>query len=85
MLHLVEIDRSYDPETISVMTTAFDVVCQSLSARMNGNEDVKRSLALAILRLADRGERDPVRLSDAAFRELAGSDRSANGDRSAMG
>jgi hypothetical protein len=83
MLHLVKLDRSYGPETIAAMTAAYDRVRQSLSTRMNGNEDVKRTLALAILRLADRGERDPMRLADVAFRELAGSDRSANGDRAA--
>ena len=48
---------------------------------MNVNEDVKRTLALAILRLADRRERDPILLADAAFSELAGSDRSATGVR----
>ena len=31
MLHLVKLDRSYSPETIAVMTAAFDRVCQSLS------------------------------------------------------
>lgn len=77
MLHLVRLDRSYDPQTIAIMTAAFDTVCESLSARMNGNEDVKRTLALAILRLADRGERDPTALADAAFREVAGIRRSA--------
>jgi hypothetical protein len=46
----------------------------------NANEDVKRTLALPILRLADRGERDPIPVADAAFSELAGSDRSAIGD-----
>ena len=79
-MHLVKLDRYYGPETIAVMTTAFDMVCQSLSARTNANEDVKRTLALAILRLADRGERDPIPVADAAFSELAGSDRSAIGD-----
>jgi hypothetical protein len=33
MLHLVKLDRPYGPETIAVMTTAFDMVCQSLSER----------------------------------------------------
>jgi len=79
MLHLVKLDRSYGPETIAAMTTAFDMVCQTLSARMNGNEDVKRTLATAILRIADQGERDPIVLTDTAFREFAGSDRLANG------
>jgi len=79
MLHLVKLDRSYGPETIAAMTTGFDMVCQTLSARMNGNEDVKRTLALAILQLADRGERDPILLADAAFSEMAGTQRSVTG------
>ena len=82
MLHQVKLSRSYSPETIAAMTAAYDRVCQSLSTRINGNEDVMQSLALIILRHVDQGESDPVRLSNAAFRELAGSDRSANGDRS---
>lgn len=81
MLHLVQLDRSYSPETISVMTAAFDRVCQSVSKWMNGNDDVKKTLALIILRHVDGGERDPDRLSEAAFREWTGTDRSAIGDR----
>ena len=74
MSHLVEPNRAYDLdlETIAVMETAFDLVSQSLSARMNGNEDVQRALAAAILRLVDQGERDPMLLADVAFRQLAG-------------
>ena len=83
MLHILS--RSYSPEAIAAMTAAYDRVCQSLSARINGNEDVMQSLALIILRHVAQGESDPVRLSDVAFRELAGSDRSANGDRAATG
>ena len=79
MLHLVEPGRSYDPETIAVMTTAFDRVCRSLSARMNGNDDVKRVLAAAILRRVDQGERDAMLLAAAALHELTGSQRSATG------
>ena len=85
MLHLVEPNRTYDPETVAVMTAAFDSVCQSVSTWMNGNEDVKRTLALIILRHVDRGERDPKRLADIALREWTGTDRSAIGDRSATG
>ena len=83
MLHILS--RSYSPEAIAAMTAAYDKVRQSLSARINGNEDVMQSLALIIVRHVDQGESDPVRLSDVAFRELAGSDRSANGDRAATG
>lgn len=85
MLHLVKLDRSYSPEIIATMSAAYDRVCQSLSTRINGNEDVMHLLALIILRHVDQGESDPVRISDVAFRELAGSDRSANGDRAANG
>jgi hypothetical protein len=81
MLHLVQVDGSYQPETVSVMTAAFDKVCQSVSERMNGNDDVKKTLALIILRHVDRGERDPDRLAETAFHEWTGTDRSAIGDR----
>jgi hypothetical protein len=85
MLHLVETNRTYDPETVAAMTTAFDRVCQSVSQRINGNQDVKQTLALIILRHVDKGERDPERLADVALREWTGTDRSAIAHRSARG
>ena len=84
MLHLVQLNRSYYPETISVMTAAFDRVCQSITEQMNGNDDIKKTLALIILRRMDRGERDVERLAETAFREWTGTDRSAIGDRWAV-
>jgi hypothetical protein len=81
MLHLVQLDRSYSPETISVMTAAFDRVCQSVSKQLNGSDDVKKTLALIILRQVDRGECNAERLAETAFREWTGTDRSAIGDR----
>jgi hypothetical protein len=48
MLHLVQLDRCYCPETISVMTAAFDRVSQSVTEQMNGNDNVKKTLALII-------------------------------------
>jgi hypothetical protein len=80
MLHLVSTDRFYPPETVAVMTAAFDRVCQNLSAQINGNEAVRETLALIILRHVNLGEQDPLRLADVALRELAGNDRSAIGD-----
>jgi hypothetical protein len=79
-MHLVNTDRIYPPETVAVMTAAFDRVCQSLSAQVNGNEFVRETLALIILRHVGLGEQDPVRLADVALRELAGKERSAIGD-----
>ena len=81
MLHLVQLDRSYSPETASVMTAAFDRVCQSVSKQLNGSDDVKKTLALIILRHVDRGECNAERLAEISFREWTGTDRSAIGDR----
>ena len=81
MLHLVQLDRCYSPETISVMTAAFDRVSQYATEQMNGYDDVKQTLALIILRHVDRGERDPLRLAQIAFREWTHTYRSAIGDR----
>ena len=80
-MHLVQLDRSYSPETICVMTAAFDRVCQSVSKQLNGSDDVKKTLALIILRHVDRGECNAERLAEIAFREWTGTDRSAIGDR----
>ena len=80
-MHLVQLNRCYYPETLSMMTTAFDRASQSVSEQINGNDDVKRKLALIILREVDQGERDPDRLAETAFREWTGTDRSAIGDR----
>jgi hypothetical protein len=87
MLKLVKLGRTYGPETVALMTAAFDRVYQSVSSRlMNEHEDLKQSLALIILRHVDRGVRDPERLADVAFREWAGIDRSEEArDRSATG
>ncbi len=85
MLRFVQLDGSYSPETVAVMNTAFDWVCQFISKRMNDSADVKKTLALIIVRLVDEGERDPDRLAETAFREWTGADRSAIGDRWATG
>jgi hypothetical protein len=76
MLHLVQTDRYYSPETVSVMTAAFDRDCQLISKPMNDSADVKKMLALIILRLVDQGVREPERLAETAFREWTGADRS---------
>ena len=76
MLDIVGSDRVYPPEIMVAMTTAFDNVCRSVSAQISGDDDLRRQLALIILRHVDDGERDPQRLSDLALNELAGTERS---------
>lgn len=68
MLHLIEPRRSYPPETIAVMTAAFDRTLQSLPKP--DSDDVRRTVASIILRHVDQGVRDPVRLSALACGEL---------------
>ena len=45
MSRLVETHGVHEPDTVAAMIAAFDV-CQSLSARVSGNDDVRRQLAL---------------------------------------
>jgi hypothetical protein len=72
MLHLVETQRVYDPETVAAMTAAVDRVCHSVSQSISGNDNIKQTLALIILQHADRGERDAERLAEVALREWKG-------------
>jgi hypothetical protein len=86
MLRLVQLDRTYGPETVAAMGAAFDKVCKLVSNEMNGNDAAKRTLALIILRLVDRGEEcNSSRLAEIAFQEWTGTHRSAIGDRWATG
>ena len=49
MLHLVEPQRVYPPETTAAMTAAFERLCASIPKSVNG-DDLRRQLALIILR-----------------------------------
>ena len=59
-------ERVYSPDSLKIMTTAFDYAHKSLPARFQENDRAKRRLALLILRHIERGEHDPVRLADSA-------------------
>lgn len=72
MLDLVRTTRVYTPETVAAMTSAFDKVCQSVSWKVIGNDDMRRKVASIILSHVDRGVRDHIRLSQLALDELTG-------------
>jgi hypothetical protein len=57
---------SYDPETIEVLRAALDDSWASLSPEKQA-QTTKTALATRILKLAAKGERDPVRLRTAAL------------------
>jgi hypothetical protein len=62
------------------MGAAFDNVCKLISTEMSDNDDVRRTLALIILRLVDRGEEcNSPHLAEIAFQEWTGTHRSAIG------
>lgn len=67
MLESVRETHSYGPETLAVMTTAFEHVCRSLPEQAEASAAVRRRLAAIIFRLVDDGERDLTRLSALAF------------------
>jgi hypothetical protein len=83
MSHPVKPDQAYSPETLVIMSAAFDAVCNCVSKRISVNGSFRQTLALTIIRHVDEGERDPLRLSDIAFRELAGIDGPVTGGRAA--
>ena len=83
MLQLVEPQRVYPPESTAAMTAAFERLCASIPKSVNG-DDLRRQLAFIILRHVDRGVQNPERLSEMAFRELAGLSGSAS-ERSPTG
>jgi len=62
-------NRSFDPQTLVLLETAFDEAW--LTLKSVGNKTVKPDeLARAVLHLAMEGERDPLRLHDEALEGL---------------
>ena len=59
----------FDPEVISIMTTAFEDVCKTLD--VSGRSDVtKEMIAATIIQLARSGEADPIVLRKKVLSEL---------------
>jgi hypothetical protein len=79
MLRFVKTRRVYPPETIAAMDAAFDQIGAFIPRSVAGDgDDMRRQLALIILRHVDRGVQDPERLSEIAFRDFAGLDGSGS-------
>jgi hypothetical protein len=62
-----DVRRVYDPDTLSLMTNAFDRACDFLPVQFRDSERMRRRLALHIIRHIDDGESDPRRLADSAI------------------
>jgi hypothetical protein len=60
---------AYDPETLNTLRAVLDEAWSSLSSEQQARIS-KSEMALRILRLAQRGERDPGKLRAAAILEV---------------
>jgi hypothetical protein len=59
--------RVYDPDTLSLMTNAFDRACDFLPVQFRDSDRMRRRLALHIIRQVNDGESDAGRLADTAI------------------
>ena len=62
---------AFEPETVRAMSAAFDEVCRALD--LNGDFRARETIAVRVIELARRGERDAIRLRDRVLREANGS------------
>ena len=62
MLSSHNIERVYGPDTLKIMTVAFDNAHRYLPAKFKENDNARRKLALLIIRHMERGERNPMSL-----------------------
>src|SRR5438874_13829922 len=61
---------AFEPETVHAMSAAFDEVCRALD--LNGDFRARETIAVRVIELARRGERDAIRLRDRVLREATG-------------
>jgi hypothetical protein len=57
----------YDPDSLRIMSNAFDRACNFLPVQFRNSDRMRRKLALRIIRHLDDGESDPTRLADSAI------------------
>jgi hypothetical protein len=61
------ISHVYDPDTLRVMTNAFDRACDFLPAQFRNSDRMRTKLALHIIHHVNNGESNPTRLADSAI------------------
>jgi len=65
----------YDPETLTMMTHAFDRACNFLPTQFRDSDYMRRKLALHIIHEVDDGENVPTRRPTASHQDLCSPDR----------
>jgi hypothetical protein len=63
-------DAAFEPVDIAAMSRALDEVCKEL--KIADNATTREIIAIRIIELARRGERDPTRLRDRLLNEANG-------------
>jgi hypothetical protein len=61
-------NASFDPEVTTLMTVAFEKACRSL--HITGQTAVEKIVAKRIIEVAQKGERDPARMSKETLKSL---------------
>jgi hypothetical protein len=70
IIPFLERESVFEPSDISAMSIALDGVCKEL--KLDGNARAKEIVAMRIIELARRGERNPARLRDRLLNEANG-------------
>ena len=61
---------SFDPDDVHMMLQVLNEVCNAL--RINGNATARAVIAIRVIELTKRGERDPILLRDRLLAEANG-------------
>jgi len=69
-------DQAFDPETIEVMSATYVAACDVLHLKV-GDDPATRFVAETVIKLAQRGIRDPNVLRKMTLKEFGLSDESA--------
>jgi hypothetical protein len=68
ILPFLKNDSVFEPEATQAMSAAFEAACQALNLSESADRE-RAAVAVRIIELARRGERDPVRLSQSVLRD----------------
>ena len=74
LLPFIKDQPVFEPEAIHAMSVAYEDICRSL--KVDGNETARETIAIRVIELARRGERDPAVLRDRVLKEAGAGSRS---------
>ena len=69
--HLLQ-NEAFEPLHIEAMVFAFEAICLELKLHDRPDDPLREVVAIKIIELAKRGERDPIRLRDQVLAIMKG-------------